>query len=623
MKFIENDEQIKRDLYLKKLQLGEIQGPKIGIPNIDKPWLKHYSDEQIKSKPIMKTAYRYMLDENEKFSNDCSIIFMGRKIKYYQLFDEINKVAKSLKQMGVKSGDIVTACLPNIPEAAYLFYACSMIGAVVDFIDPRENEEGLEKYLNISNPKHLIMLDMCFDNFKNLIDKKHIKNVVITSPIESLPYPIMFGMNLKTKITNRKNDREKNIFMDNSSANFILYRDFINNGKNYEGVLEEDYSENKPVAIVHTGGTTGVPKGVLLSNENLNELVNQLKNSDLQFLRHNLLMDVMPAFVGYGLSVGLHNSIVCGMKTMMVLKYEPEKIPEAILKYKPNALAGSPAHWEIFSKSSLINKDNVDLSFLTAPIEGGDTLNVKVEKKLNEIFEKHNCDYKMIKGYGLSEVCSAATVCSNNSINELKSVGVPLVKTNIAIYDEENDKNLPYNNIGEICLCAPNVMLEYFNNKSETDNVIKTHSDGKKWLHSGDIGYITNDGLLYVVDRKKDIVIRYDGIKIYPSDVENILLKHPAIDSIAVVGIDDPEHFNGEIPIAFPLFNEKYDKKEAMDSLINYAQQYVADYAVPIEYFPIDNMPITKVGKIDKKLLRELIENSDDKKKILIRDYKK
>lgn len=605
-----NYEEIKRDLILRKIALGEIKQNLTGFPSIDKPWLKYYSEEQIKREPINKTAYRYLLDENSKYQNDIAIIFMGRKIKFFEFFENIKKVAQSLKSIGVKKYEPVTICLPNTPESAYLFYACSMIGAIADFIDPRENEVGLEKYLNISNPKHLIMLNMCFDNFKNLIAKKNIKNVIVTSPIESLPFPIVYGIELKEKLKNYDKFKEQKAFMKNSASNFMTYSDFIKKGKSYKGKLEEEYEIDRPVAIVHTGGTTGVPKGVLLSNDNLNELTSQIKDSDLQFIRHNLLMGVMPEFVGYGLSVGLHTSLVCGMKTMMILKYEPEKIPELILKYKPNCLAGSPAHWEIFSNSPLIKDTDVDLSFLKGPIEGGDTLNIKVEQKLNEILEKHNCKYKIQKGYGMTEKCSAVTVCFNNEVNELGCVGAPFTRTNVTIYDNEKECDLKYNEVGEICVSAPDVMLGYYQNKEETDNVIKYHKDGKKWLHSGDLGYITSAGILYVVGRIKDIVIRYDGIKIYPTNTEKILAKCECVKQIAIIGEKDKEHLNGENPVAFVVLNNNLDKEQALNFLISYAEENVIDYARPINYYFVDKLPITQVGKVDKKSLKESINSN-------------
>ena len=160
------NEEINRDLYLRNLLLGKIEGPLTNIPSIDKPWLKYYTKEQIMAEPIHKTAYQYLYDENKHYKQDIAIIFGNKKIRYYELFEQIEQVAKSLKEMGVKKGEVVTICLPNTPESAYLFYACSKIGAIADYIDPTESEEGLEKYLNISNPKYLIMLNLCFDKFK-------------------------------------------------------------------------------------------------------------------------------------------------------------------------------------------------------------------------------------------------------------------------------------------------------------------------------------------------------------------------------------------------------------------------------------------------------------------------
>ena len=457
--------------------------------------------------------------------------------------------------------------------------------------------------MNISNPKHLIMLDMCFDKFTNLIKKKNIENVVVTSPVESLPL-IMNGLKIKTKISDRELYNRHKKVMRESSTNYILYKEFIRNGNEYVGVLEEEYEKDRPVAIVHTGGTTGVPKGVLLSNDNLNELTNQIKNSPVQFIRHYLLVGVMPEFVGYGLSVGLHTSLVCGMKTMMIAKYEPEKIPEVILKYKPNCMAGSPAHWEIFSKSPLINKPNVDLSFFKAPIEGGDTLNAKVESKVNKILDKGGCKYKIQKGYGLTEKCSAVTVCFNNEVNKPGSVGVPFSKTVISIYDNDKKEDLHYNELGEICVSAPDIMLGYYGNEEETKKVIKKHSDGNMWLHTGDVGYVTEDGLLYVVSRIKDIIIRYDGKKIYPYNVENILLKCPIVKSVAVVGIPDPNHYNGEVPVAFVSVDDSYSKEEAMRIVSDYANSTITDYLIPTSYYIKDELPKTVVGKVDKKVLK-------------------
>ena len=600
------NEEIERNLYLRELLLGNIQGPLTGIPNIDRPWLKYYTKEELMAGSINKTVYRYLYDENKKYINDTAIIFANRKIKYFELFLQIEKVAKALKTIGVKKGEVVTICLPNTPESAYLFYACSMIGAIADYIDPTESEEGLEKYLNISNPRHLIMLDMCFDKFTNLIEKKNIENIVVTSPVESLPL-IMNGLKIKNKISDREIYNRHKKVMRESPANYMFYKDFIKNGNMYNGVLEEEYEKDRPVAIVHTGGTTGVPKGVLLSNDNLNELTNQIKNSPVQFIRHYLLVGVMPEFVGYGLSVGLHTSLVCGMKTMMIAKYEPEKIPEVILKYKPNCMAGSPAHWEIFSKSPLINRPNVDLSFFKAPIEGGDTLNAKVESKVNEILDKGGCKYKIQKGYGLTEKCSAVTVCFNNEVNKPGSVGVPFSKTVVSIYDNDKKEDLHYNELGEICVSAPDIMLGYYGNIEETDKVIQEHQDGNKWLHTGDIGYVTPDGLLYVVGRIKDIIIRYDGKKIYPYNVENILLKCPIVKSVAVVGIPDPNHYNGEVPVAFVSIDDSYSKEEAMKIISDYANNTITDYLIPTSYYIEDELPKTVVGKVDKKVLKKTL----------------
>ena len=204
----------------------------------------------------------------------------------------------------------------------------------------------------------------------------------------------------------------------------------------------------------------------------------------------------------------------------------------------------------------------------------------------------------------MTEKCSAVSVCFNNEVNELGCVGVPFLKTNVKVYDNENNMELPYNEVGEICVSAPDVMIGYYNNEAETKNVIKVHDDGSTWLHSGDLGYITPEGKLFIVGRIKDIVIRYDGIKIYPHNVETILLRHPLIKSAAVIGIPDPNHYGGEIPVAYIVLEDNVDKAEVLEDIEKYALNNVVDYAVPTEYMVVNDLPITQVGKVDKKELK-------------------
>ena len=216
-------------------------------------------------------------------------------------------------------------------------------------------------------------------------------------------------------------------------------------------------------------------------------------------------------------------------------------------------------------------------------------------------------EYKIQKGYGLTEKCSAVTVCFNNEVNKPGSVGVPFSKTVVSIYDNDKEEDLHYNELGEICVSAPDIMLGYYGNVEETNKVIKEHKDGNKWLHTGDIGYVTPDGLLYVVGRIKDIIIRYDGKKIYPYNVENILLKCPIVKSVAVVGIPDPNHYNGEVPVAFVSIDDSYSKEEAMKIISDYANNTITDYLIPTSYYIEDELPKTVVGKVDKKVLKKTL----------------
>lgn len=576
------EEKKLHDLYLRKIALGEIQGPTTGYPSLDKPWLKYLDEQTIMSDIPKMNIYHYLKLSNADNLTATAINFAFVNISYKDLFKKIEATADSLYALGIRKGDTIASLIPNIPEAIYLIYAAAIIGAKIDLIDALSSKELLAKYCEKSKPKVVFALDIMSENAISNLESSSYDKVVIVSPIESVPV-----LNLSKKTS-------KDVPF---SEQVISWRKFIKSGKNVKAICAK-YQENMPLAILHTGGTTGVPKGALLSHDNMNSLAHQFINSPLEMQKKETVLNLMPPFASYGLGNGIHVHLCAGMKLILIPTYDPSVIDDQIIKYKPNRIACSPAHYEYIKNSKKLQ--NFDLSFLRHPIEGGDSLNEKTEIQVNELFARNGCKDKIAKGYGLTETCSGVCVCVNNEVNKLKSVGIPLVKNIISVFDEEGNE-LPFDTYGEIAVLSPNNMLEYYGEEEETRGTLKTHADGTVWLHTGDLGKIDSDGNVFISGRLRRMIIQFCGLKSNPFEAEQQLIKHPLVKNAIVVGVKDPDHEQGELPVAYILVDpEDLDKEEQLKAeLHELCSSSVTYYSVPIDYVFVDKYPRTPIAKID------------------------
>ncbi len=546
-----------------------------GYPSIDKPWLKYYTEEAIKAKLPECNIYEYLWENNKKHLEDIAITYFYKNISYRELFENIDKIADSFISSGVKKGDVVTICIPNTPETIYIFFALAKISAVCNLLDPRASENVMLEHINIADSKLLITIAECYPMFKAMKAKMTVETIIVVNVTETLEaFDDIQSVN--------KNDK--------------IWSDFILSGKTNSFFETEKY-ENCPVCILHTGGTTGIPKGAVLCHKNFHSLVVQWKELGLFYERGASLLSLMPPFVSFGLTANTYVPLICGMRLVLIPTYEPEKVVDLIEKIKPNCVPASPAHWEIMCNSEKFR--NMNLNFLKVAFIGGDTLNIKIENGLNEIFAKSANGIKIIKGYGMTETTTAITMTFADRINIETSVGIALPQTNIGIFDDNNNE-LPYNAVGEICTLSSNIMMGYYKKDVETNNMIKRHQDGKVWLHTGDMGCINEDGILFIKGRLKRIIIRYDGIKIYPVDIESKLLECKMIHTCAVVGHADPYHVQGRIPVAYIVLNDNVqDKNKAAEFIEKFCNKNIFDYAVPQKYYYVEELPYTANGKID------------------------
>lgn len=564
-----------------------------GYPSIDKPWLKYYSEEAINAKMPECTIYEYLWENNKDHLDDVALIYFNRKITYKELFENIDKTAKALTFSGVKPNEIVTIAMPSIPEALYLVYAANKVGAIANMIHPLAGESEIVNYLNEVKTTHFFMFYGTYEIVKNALNRTTVKKSVVISAADSLTFPLkqLYKLKTKEKIT---------------GINLTDWTSFINQGRK-TSVREYKKDCNTPAIISHTGGTTGEPKGVVLSDKSVNTVIWEI-GCNLPHERQEITMVVLPPFINYSLVNAMLEPLAFGFKVVLIPKYEPEKFDEYIKKYHPNHLNTIPDYLE-----SLLSNENLktmDLSCLKYVFYGGEAMNPQNEEKVNELILSRGAQFKIGKGLGATELVSAVTV-TYPDCNLLGSVGIPLCKANCKIIDTETGDELSYNQEGEICFSGLQLMLGYYENQIETDNIIKIHSDGERWLHTGDLGYLNDDGVLFVSGRIKRILVTKgdDGTptKLFPARIENLIMKHPSVELCCVATLPDDVRVN--VAIAFVvLVNDVEESSNLIDDLMNYCKENLPDYMLPEKIIFKESLPRTQRGKVDYRALEKEAE---------------
>jgi len=566
----------------------------VEYPSIDKPWMKYYSEEDKNYKIPECSIYENMYNCSKKYGNQVCLEYANIKIRYEQLHEEIDKMAKALVGFGIKQGDMVSVCLPNIPEVAYVFYAINKIGAVANMLDPRSSEKQLMDALKNAKSQLLIMIDIAAPKFEKIYDKTELKMIVAVSAINSLPSIIQCIVKMK--------DKSLNVKIDNNSV-FVSYKRFLKRYGTNKSIPNVDYDEDAPAVIAYTGGTTGQSKGAIMTNRNLNSIIamNDKMHFNVEAEDRNLV--IAPPWTYYGLNNSLNADLCMGIVSVLVPKLGPDELGKLVYKKKPNQIITVPSALVGLMKEKMLENEN--LGFLKEIIVGADKLDETLEKDFNKFLKEHGCNIKLSKGYGMTEVTAAASYSKANS-NDIGGSGIPYIGNIITAFTEENGEYIECKcgEKGELAINGPSIMKGYFGvNEEETGNVLKIHSDGTLWAHTGDIGHIDVDGKVYVDGRIKRMFVK-NGFKVFASEVETAILKHPKVENCAVVAVEDKE--NGYIEKAFVVLKEySGDKDEIKTEILNKCNDELFDYEVPeiIEFIEI--MPLTGMGKIDYRKLEE------------------
>ena len=560
-----------------------------GYPSIDKPWLKFYTEEQINTDLPECTVYELLWNNNKDHLGEIALNYYGHRFTYGQLFDRIERAAKAFSALGVKAGDIVIICTVNTPEMVYAFYALNRLGAIANMVDPRTNIDGLRGYIQESNARLAVVVEPAYPAIVKAAIGIELEKIIVISPADSLAPAAKILYRMKNKAPK--------------------LTDIAMSWKSFEAqgtaVVPEyvSYAKDACCVMAHTGGTTGFPKGVLLSNDNINAVTHGYQYLGIPFQRQHRYFDDLPPFIMYGLCLATHTTLCYGLEVILYPVFDSKDFPKQFAKYKPHHFSALVDHLKYLAQDERTKR--MDLSYFITPAVGGDAVNVELEKEVNDFLHRNGCKYEATKGYGMTELAATAvTTCPK--ANALGSIGIPLIANTVKIVDTDTQQELKYMETGEIWISGPSIMQGYYKKPVETEEMIVTDEDGVRWIRTGDLGHMTEDGLLFHEGRIRRIYMTtHEGqpAKIFPMLVENALKKSVSVQECSVVG---RKRKNSDYYEAV-AFIVKNDTKTALleDELNEICRKHIPTYMVPAEYRFVEELPHTPIGKIDFRALEK------------------
>ncbi|MBQ8827980.1 MAG: acyl--CoA ligase [Clostridia bacterium] len=558
------------------------------------PWLKFYGNIPHSLEYPDKTIYEMVEQAAEKYPDYIAYEFMGKKTNFKTFLSRIELTAKALVAMGIKKDDMVTIAMPNSPQAVDTFYALNKIGAVGNMIHPLSAASEIAFYLNISKSMAILTLDQFYGKVKSILcDVKNPVKIIVARIKDELPQPLKTAYALTSGRKIPKVEPARNV---------IMWNDFISGGTQYSGKIPEYKGKASDVAaILYSGGTTGTTKGILLSNMNFNALgLQTAAASGYENISGMKMLSVMPIFHGFGLGIGIHTAIISGAKCILVPQFNVKTYANLIKKKKPNFIPGVPTLFEALLRTD--NLDGVDLSFLKGVFSGGDSLSVELKKSVDKFLKEHNASVQIREGYGTTE-CVTASCLTPKDFNREGSIGIPFPDTFYTIVEPGTENPVAPGTDGEICLRGPSVMIGYMDNTEETAQTLRKHADGHTWLHTGDLGFMDEDGFVYFKQRIKRMIIT-SGYNVYPSQLENIIDAHEKVLISCVIGVKDA--YKMQKIKAFVVLNPgTVPSDDIKAEILEYCKKHIAKYAMPYDIEFRSELPKTLVGKVAYRILEE------------------
>lgn len=573
---LDERERILRDLYLRDLALGKVQGPLTGFPSLDKVHLAFFKKEHIERPLPYMTATEYLKKQNE---NNLDLIAIDCKeglISYGKLFETIDKTTMSLHKMGVKKGNLIVGMLPaDTPHELYLLYGACQAGSAVSFMVQKTPNDTICKNINELPTEYFFISN---DDFSIKMEEDIYRNTNIKNIINISQNPLAH----KDKRT-------------------ISWQEFIKIGEDYQ-MSQINRSPYDLLFMAKTGGSTGEPKNVMINDNGFNIMVHQLLNSELNYHVGDKWLRVWSLFSASAAISSSHLALCAGMINVLRKMPAPRDFARMFMEEKPNHLCLVPALIDLLIYSGIKKEDIKD--FVKTAGVGGESITPQFEERA----EKFLPDY-LGYGYGCTENSSSAVLRMNKETAVRGKNGIPYVKTIVSAFDLETLEEKGYNQEGEICIQSYTPMLGYYRDKKLTNEVLKKHNDDSVWIHTGDLGIVDEKGFVTITGRIKRVISVYTGEKIYPVQLENIISKVTGVIKVSVIQAPDKSHKGYYVPFACIVVDKAYNSAQIVENIKSTCAEVLPDYAQPQGIVIKEDFPYLASGKPDLKAMERDIQD--------------
>ncbi|HVP66248.1 MAG TPA: AMP-binding protein [Anaeromyxobacteraceae bacterium] len=556
-----------------------------------RPWLAAYGNVPAELAYPDVTLYEALRRTAERVPDAIAWEFFGRRATYRELLANVDRCAAGLHAMGVKEGSRFLVALPTCPQAVTALYAGSRIGATSAFIHPLSPAKEIAFYLRTSRSTHAVALDALYPAFREATREVALERILLTGIADYLPLPkaVLFRLTRGRAIPRVPPDPA-----------VAWWKDLMR--ERHPAPPGTAMKADDVAVILFSGGTTGTPKGILLSNRNV--VAEAMEASSWgQVAPGDSILALLPLFHGFGLGVCVNAFLLGGGKVVLVPRFDAPLVAKLIRTKRPSYLVGVPTLFEALARDPSLR--GADLSFLKGAFCGADRLPRTVKERFEAMVAAGGGKLKLLEGYGLTETVTAV-ICMPLSQYREGSVGVPFPDVLAKVVAVGAADEQPPGEVGELCISGPAVMKGYLDRPKETAEALRRHPDGKIWLHTGDLFAADADGFFYFRERLKRM-IKSSGMNVYPGQVEEVLRRHPSVAEACVIGVPDERQVE-RVKALVVLRAGTAPSRALEEELIAWCGRHLIKWSCPREVEFRQDLPRTLVGKVDVRRLQEEVQ---------------
>ena len=555
------------------------------------PWLNSYGEVPFHLDYPDISMSDALFESARKYPDQVALTFQEKDTTFAQLVPQIQQAEKAFRAIGIKEGDTVTVCLPNMPQTVVCLYAINAIGAIASMIHPLSAIHEIAFYLKEARSRTIVSMDQFYSKLKKVRELVDLDHMIIArisdalSPVKKVAYRLL---------------KERKFEKYEEDKVVMSWKSFL--AKAHECDIDPSVQKKgaDEAVILFSGGTTGVTKGIRLTNLNFNALALQTGTMCNKPIQGMTMLAAMPMFHGFGLGVCVHTLMYWGGRSVLVPQVSVKGYSKMLKTAQPNYIAGVPTLYEGITRNK--EMDNVDLSCLMGVFSGGDSLTIEMKKKIDKFLADHGATVRVREGYGTTECVTASCLTPYNKEKE-GSIGLPYPDTYYCICKPGTEEEVPFGTDGEICLRGPSVMMGYINHEEENRTTLRKHPDGHIWLHTGDLGYMDEEGFIYFKQRIKRMIIT-SGYNVYPSQIENIIDALDEVQMSCVIGVPDSYKIQ-KVKAFVQLRPGIIPSEEIKQKILSHCRERIAKYAMPYDIEFREQLPKTLVGKIAYTVLEK------------------